>query len=70
MNKNLRKKIKHLRLIMLEYADERLIPGYVPEFLEEDFDFVDDLQIRSKITPIQMKRCNFLYRKYRNDCRI
>ena len=56
MNKNLRKKIKHLRLIMLEYADERLIPGYVPEFLEEDF----EVFVGSADEPVSIPVCTSL----------
>ncbi len=65
MNKY-RKKIKHLRATFLQFAKDRSIPGHWPEFLEEDYDFIEDLEIRSNITPLQMRHCNKLYRKYRN----
>ena len=63
MNKY-RKKIKHLKATFLQFAQEKSVPGAWPEFLEEDFDFIEDLEIRSNITPLQMKQCNKLYKKY------
>ena len=69
MNKYL-KKIKHLRITFLEYADERSIVGHWSEDLKEDFDFIENMEfhlgVRSKISSYDMKICNRLYRKYSN----
>ena len=69
MNKYL-KKIKHLRTTVLEYANERSVPGYWTEDLVDDFDFVEHMELltmdKIKITPKQMRNCNKLYRKYSN----
>ena len=69
MNKYL-KKIKHLRTTVLEYANERSVPGYWTEDLVDDFDFVEHMELLTMDTPYNMRICNFLYRKYRNVCRI
>jgi|TARA_R100000750_G_scaffold22543_1_gene14805 hypothetical protein len=69
MNKY-QKKIKHLRTTFLDYAQEKSVPGAWPEFLTEDFDFIEHMELlvmdKTKITPKQLRRCNKLYRKYRN----
>ena len=44
MNKY-QKKIKHLRTTFLDYAQEKSVPGAWPEFLTEDFDFIEHMEL-------------------------
>ena len=68
MNKVL-KKIKHLRLTFLQYAQETSMPGAWTDELEKDFEIIEsletDLNIQKRILPGDMKLCNKLYNKYK-----
>ena len=62
------KKIKHLRITFLQYAQETSIPGAWTEELEEDFEIIDSLEseynIYKRLLPGDMKLCNKLYNRY------
>ena len=74
MTKSL-KKIKHLRLTMLQYADEkfpkRQKSGRLlwPEWFKGDFDFINHLEVESLdgSNPCKedMYRCNHIYNTYK-----
>ena len=74
MNKVL-KKIKHLRITMLQYADEkfpkRQKSGRLtwPEWFKGDFDFINHLEVESIDGSIPSKedmyRCNHIYNTYK-----
>ena len=74
MTKSL-KKIKHLRLTMLQYADEkfpkRQKSGRLtwPEWFKGDFDFINHLEVESldgsKPSKENMYRCNHIYNTYK-----
>ena len=74
MTKSL-KKIKHLRLTMLQYADEkfpkRQKSGRLswPEWFKGDFDFINHLEVEaldgSRILKEDMYRCNHIYKTYK-----
>ena len=74
MTKSL-KKIKHLRLTMLQYADEkfpkRQKSGRLlwPEWFKGDFDFINHLEVESLdgSNPCKedMYRCNHIYKTYK-----
>ena len=74
MTKSL-KKIKHLRLTMLQYADEkfpkRQKSGRLtwPEWFKKDFDFINHLEVEaldgSRILKEDMYRCNHIYKTYK-----
>tara|TARA_B100001105_G_C21970068_1_gene264531 strand:+ start:96 stop:332 length:237 start_codon:yes stop_codon:yes gene_type:complete len=63
------KKIKHLRITFLQYAQETSIPGAWTEELEKDFDIIESLEydfnIQKRLLPGDMKLCNKLYNKYK-----
>ena len=71
----LSQKIKHLRLTMLEYADEkfpkRQKSGRLlwPEWFKKDFDFINHLEVEaldgSRILKEDMYRCNHIYKTYK-----
>ena len=71
----LSQKIKHLRLTMLEYADEkfpkRQKSGRLtwPEWFKGDFDFINHLEVESldgsKPSKENMYRCNHIYNTYK-----
>ena len=74
MTKSL-KKIKHLRITMLQYADEkfpkRQKSGHLqwPEWFKGDFDFINHLEVESldgsKPCKEDMYRCNHIYKTYK-----
>ena len=74
MTKSL-KKIKHLRVTMLQYADEkfpkRQKSGRLlwPEWFKGDFDFINHLEVEaldgSKPSKENMYRCNHIYKTYK-----
>jgi hypothetical protein len=74
MTKSL-KKIKHLRLTMLQYADEkfpkRQKSGRLtwPEWFKGDFDFINHLEVEaldgSRMLKEDMYRCNHIYNTYK-----
>ena len=74
MTKSL-KKIKHLRVTMLQYADEkfpkRQKTGRLtwPEWFKGDFDFINHLEVESldgsKPSKENMYRCNHIYNTYK-----
>ena len=74
MTKSL-KKIKHLRLTMLQYADEkfpkRQKSGRLswPEWFKGDFDFINHLEVEaldgSNPCKEDMYRCNHIYNTYK-----
>ena len=74
MTKSL-KKIKHLRIAMLQYADEkfpkRQKSGRLlwPEWFKGDFDFINHLEVESLdgSNPCKedMYRCNHIYNTYK-----
>ena len=74
MTKSL-KKIKHLRVTMLQYADEkfpkRQKSGRLlwPEWFKGDFDFINHLEVESLdgSNPCKedMYRCNHIYNTYK-----
>ena len=74
MTKSL-KKIKHLRVTMLQYADEkfpkRQKSGRLlwPEWFKGDFDFINHLEVEaldgSKPSKENMYRCNHIYNTYK-----
>ena len=63
------KKIKHLRITFLQYAQETSIPGAWTEELEEDLELIEQLEldfnIQKRLLPGDMKLCNELYNKYK-----
>jgi hypothetical protein len=73
MNKSL-KKIKHLRVTMLQYADEkfpkRQKSGRLlwPDWFKKDFDFIDELERDllndRKVDKEELYRCNYIYKTY------
>ena len=74
MTKSLHK-IKHLRITMLQYADEkfpkRQKSGRLlwPEWFKGDFDFINHLEVEaldgSKPSKENMYRCNHIYNTYK-----
>ena len=74
MTKSL-KKIKHLRVTMLQYADEkfpkRQKSGRLtwPEWFKGDFDFINHLEVEaldgSRMLKKDMYRCNHIYKTYK-----
>ena len=74
MTKSL-KKIKHLRITMLQYADEkfpkRQKSGRLlwPEWFKGDFDFINHLEVvsldGSNPCKEDMYRCNHIYNTYK-----
>ena len=74
MTKSLQK-IKHLRVTMLQYADEkfpkRQKSGRLtwPEWFKGDFDFINHLEVESldgsKPSKENMYRCNHIYNTYK-----
>ena len=74
MTKSLQK-IKHLRVTMLQYADEkfpkRQKSGRLtwPEWFKGDFDFINHLEVESldgsKPSKENMYRCNHIYNIYK-----
>ena len=75
MTKSL-KKIKHLRITMLQYADEkfpkRQKSGRLtwPDWFKKDFDFINHLEVesldeRSRVCKEDMYRCNHIYNTYK-----
>ena len=67
--KPIMKKLKHLRVTFLQYAQERSIAGAWTEELKEDFEIIEalelDLNIRKRLLRGDMLLCNKLYKKYR-----
>ena len=74
MTKSLHK-IKHLRITMLQYADEkfpkRQKSGRLtwPEWFKGDFDFINHLEVEaqdgSRMLKEDMYRCNHIYNTYK-----
>ena len=74
MTKSLHK-IKHLRITMLQYADEkfpkRQKSGRLtwPDWFKKDFDFINHLEVESldgsRMLKKDMYRCNHIYNTYK-----
>ena len=75
MTKSLHK-IKHLRITMLQYADEkfpkRQKSGRLvwPKWFKGDFDFINHLEVesldeRNEASKEDMYRCNHIYKTYK-----
>ena len=74
MTKSL-KKIKHLRITMLQYADEKFAKRQKsgrllwPEWFKGDFDFINHLEVEaldgSRMLKEDMYRCNHIYNTYK-----
>lgn len=55
---------------MLQFADTYSLRGYWKEDLKTDYEWVDTIENRMsnydyKLIPLEMKRCNSLYKKYK-----
>jgi hypothetical protein len=62
-------RIKLLRNTFLEFTKRRSLYGYWTDELEVDFEWIDTIYNRMRtykydLIPVEMKRCNKLYRKY------
>ena len=74
MTKSLQK-IKHLRLTMLQYADEKFPKRQKSgrllwsDWFKKDFDFINHLEVESldgsRILKEDMYRCNHIYKTYK-----
>ena len=65
---NILNKIVLLKNTLLDYANEKSMPGAWTEELEKDFETIEQLEhdynINKKLFPGDMRLCNKLYKRY------
>ena len=68
-DKNILKKIERLKNTLLNYANEKSMPGAWSEHFKNDFEIIEQLEydynINKKLFPGDMRLCNRLYKKYK-----